>query len=1272
MNTPFSNKFFLLSLLFLLLFSGCIQKNSYSECCNYDIAYDTISQNNPQCALPGGELPKGVSTMDTNSCSLEEMSCNVTLFYTEGGKEEKIIPICPKLEEDKLCVNPNCMTMVCGNFHYEAALPEYAETSAQSGEDINADTVSKEMESSEVVSGLYNGICLFREMNEQLTNAFKDARGTKYVNTFRLGIGRTFKEYEEQKYYFPHSDIYCGYTFVSAVSDDKDQRVVDRYMNYLLPPNEISNHICYGGTFDPITTFGQDLSLDEIAEQLPFQTGAYSGDISSDQVNGKYVTMTEVRGVNAQSMIYDTKVAVGTENFNTIYYVDEIDKEFYADALSIIYYKDINEYGIAPFECQSGKDCLSGNCATDVYSRSVCKFKSQYAMGAVERDCGCHVIKSSDESYVEEVYCDAKKYTNYLTIPLEIAEEKGTSLCDTNLFDYTSLTSISKKSRTLTMSYCVNIVDDENELDSVLDYADGDILSHHEDLSNNEDLIISLIEAEAEKQGDTFNEFKIDGTLLNQPSTYSDRKATIDYIFFRSHVVQEYDENGAVIIASATPHEDITICYSGVPESESPDKEHMHTNIEFKDNFAQTFLDPDEFELSKLKVACELVKGVDYSVHGESSILEGTKSYAKWVPGQEEGEQTSMDGYYHYYYDGIHYNYYARNMIFVTSLGKCENGAETASNSEDLISLYPVTKEYGWCEPCSYLTLASQTIQTTDDLLSDDGDYYIGEYLPRTVTYIHNDEFIEFANAYLNGDNLMGLDNPDTTKVCEYNMIKLDPYTVSQDCIPEETNYGLDYAEFDEDSDLLTEYSIPAIPVAGPPKANIYPELTFMQKKSAQYLKENVLPIWDMSIQSYDSVWEPVETAYANGDAPPDLFDFLLDNNRGPAIVVVGTISNEPESMPVELIPYRIQAVKHYCYNCLTAVHVSADLGKQVGFISAETRRAKDMEVISDLRAVDPQTFDYNLDLILFDFYPHEVTKSLSECPEGKELNEGIIANISEYGFELLINFKKSSLIYTYYVNTNAKCWSVDTFYSNFVYLMTHQDRFTEAGITGLIYPYINPTVPQLGYTSEFEEAFKKASRFIIGEKPIMVLSRVDAKQELTAINCSNEQIQVGLCSGLKPLNEDSGKECTVPAGEDKSTYQCPPDTVLEPCQKCSEFNDMLQCSKTYSNGTIDKFQIKISELSASTADVLASIVSIDSDGSSKPFICCLNDTKQLNYTFVKNQYIGRQNSPIIYSTTGDPEYSCAQGVDLGMLDGFCGTDIQLPVKDYKLECTKN
>jgi len=73
-------------------------------------------------------------------------------------------------------------------------------------------------------------------------------------------------------------------------------------------------------------------------------------------------------------------------------------------------------------------------------------------------------------------------------------------------------------------------------------------------------------------------------------------------------------------------------------------------------------------------------------------------------------------------------------------------------------------------------------------------------------------------------------------------------------------------------------------------------------------------------------------------------------------------------------------------------------------------------------------------------------------------------------------------------------------------------------------------------------------------------------------------------------------------------------------------------------------------------------------DGTSTPW----NDTAQLNYTYIKKSYVGRQNSPIIYSQTGDPKYSCATNTDLDMLDSFCGVNIIVPVKDYKLECIKD
>lgn len=81
---------------------------------------------------------------------------------------------------------------------------------------------------------LYGATCSIEPMNKLTLNRVKKASGTLWANTFRFGVGSNFSDYEEARLYFPTSDQYCGVPTGGTK---------DRYMNYKLPYDANGNPI---------------------------------------------------------------------------------------------------------------------------------------------------------------------------------------------------------------------------------------------------------------------------------------------------------------------------------------------------------------------------------------------------------------------------------------------------------------------------------------------------------------------------------------------------------------------------------------------------------------------------------------------------------------------------------------------------------------------------------------------------------------------------------------------------------------------------------------------------------------------------------------------------------------------------------------------------------------------------------------------------------------------------------------------------------------------
>lgn len=75
---------------------------------------------------------------------------------------------------------------------------------------------------------LYRATCEVKPTDKKTLEEVKKAKGQLWANTFRFGVGSSFSDYEESRYYFPTSDRYCGIS----------REGKDRYMNYKLPLGE--------------------------------------------------------------------------------------------------------------------------------------------------------------------------------------------------------------------------------------------------------------------------------------------------------------------------------------------------------------------------------------------------------------------------------------------------------------------------------------------------------------------------------------------------------------------------------------------------------------------------------------------------------------------------------------------------------------------------------------------------------------------------------------------------------------------------------------------------------------------------------------------------------------------------------------------------------------------------------------------------------------------------------------------------------------------------
>ncbi|MEM4208145.1 MAG: hypothetical protein QW153_00990 [Candidatus Bilamarchaeaceae archaeon] len=211
------------------------------SCCNRTVAEN---ENRCELVNPPGHFSyqPGPCDLEKNTCNITLLS--VQKGGTSGslggsggigttpiggqtkketiGLEKNIIevPICSGVTTDT-CVQSNCMAMVCGDFLYRPKPLQSMPTE----EEIEAGAALPLTQSEEEGFSLYKADCKFFKMDENLSKLLE--RSGAVVNSFRFGIGSErphFEDFERFRYYFPPSDKFCSIN----PSNEKD-----RYMNYL-------------------------------------------------------------------------------------------------------------------------------------------------------------------------------------------------------------------------------------------------------------------------------------------------------------------------------------------------------------------------------------------------------------------------------------------------------------------------------------------------------------------------------------------------------------------------------------------------------------------------------------------------------------------------------------------------------------------------------------------------------------------------------------------------------------------------------------------------------------------------------------------------------------------------------------------------------------------------------------------------------------------------------------------------------------------------------
>ena len=347
----------------------------------------------------------------------------------------------------------------------------------------------------------------------------------------------------------------------------------------------------------------------------------------------------------------------------------------------------------------------------------------------------------------------------------------------------------------------------------------------------------------------------------------------------------------------------------------------------------------------------------------------------------------------------------AHTRIEITDLGNCYEN--------DSVIKY---REYGWCEPCTELTMAVQELGIGS------------QYCPAGYTYdSEGDEYdVTKSNCKLSKTIKCSSDSVGTAlggdRVPRCNSCKEGPkdgWGDYRDCFYE--------GDYDADTPSSIESAVP----------DVTPQLVYINELTEKYQKSNVLPIFIaeneelyeivydkakiicigditnevcMSINEYEG-WEFVNsrdilydireiTIRTNGMPKFIKYEMLGD---GASIVIVG---NTEDHTPDKLID-RATIVKRSCPTCLTSVHAKGKLNAAGTINKVDELFGYDSTTFETPRIFLNQTAMDNIDIISYDFYPDDYGAT--------DPNESVkIA--TDFSRTLLQHYSKPSLILNFHI----------------------------------------------------------------------------------------------------------------------------------------------------------------------------------------------------------------------------------------------------------------
>ena len=403
-----------------------------------------------------------------------------------GGSANPPMPVCVD-DVPKQCINNRCTAMMCGYRGLKPSPPPSSQdwtgcenlTQTECTPDPTKtgkcawDTDSKSCRATNVIAekevkagsiNLYQASCSLKTMNTKLYNSVKNSKGSLWVNAFRFGVGSSFSDFEQSRYFFPASDRFCSGTV--PIAGQKD-----RFVNYLnakdtwcaetssyyectengmlfaknsdptrggpdyfcsLYCGDVNNCVEKSGTAYACLESGfaypakedckKDCNIIENPKLCTDSSGTYPFLESDTRYKTKYISDYYIKS-EPEKLYSDSSCPRPPFSYSStmrLFGVDqngldacmdntpwgdwnywkgsvskqsavELDYDYYKNALENAYTPPGQRRdAIQDYECASDGDCVSGYCSYDTHIRGLCKNTETGASEPPKLDCGCY------------------------------------------------------------------------------------------------------------------------------------------------------------------------------------------------------------------------------------------------------------------------------------------------------------------------------------------------------------------------------------------------------------------------------------------------------------------------------------------------------------------------------------------------------------------------------------------------------------------------------------------------------------------------------------------------------------------------------------------------------------------------------------------------------------------------------------------------------------------------------------------------------------------